>query len=225
LSTKYIGKDEDLLFQCLNENCKEKFYLSWTKIQRGTECRFCSGKLAGKNNSLINADKKILDDWDYNKNKKSPSEYSMKTSQEVWWKCAKCGHEWKSRIDVRTMRGRGCQRCNLSKGEKQIIFILDSKKIQYVIQKRFSDCKFYYTLPFDFYIPSLNLCIEYNGIQHYESVKHFGGLEHFGDVQNKDIIKGEYCKENNIKLVKIPYWDFDNIEKILSEFICCLGGC
>ena len=33
----------------------------------------------------------------------------------------------------------------------------------------------------------------------------------------KDTIKTIYCKENNIKLIRIPYWDFDNIEEILCK--------
>jgi hypothetical protein len=30
-------------------------------------------------------------------------------------------------------------------------------------------------------------------------------------------MKRDYCKKNNIKLIEIPYWDFDNIEEILDK--------
>lgn len=34
-----------------------------------------------------------------------------------------------------------------------------------------------------------------------------------------DTIKTQYCKNNNIRLIRIPYWDFDNIENILSQLL------
>ena len=78
------------------------------------------------------------------------------------------------------------------------------------------------TLPFDFYIPDLNICIEYDGEQHFEPVD-FGGKgkeyaeKRFKAQQKRDNIKTEYCKNNNIKLIRIPYWEFDNVENILKQ--------
>ena len=43
--------------------------------------------------------------------------------------------------------------------------------------------------------------------------------EKFKSQQYRDKIKTEYCKNNNIKLIRIPYTDFDNIEKILNKYI------
>ena len=37
------------------------------------------------------------------------------------------------------------------------------------------------------------------------------------NTQNVDNIKSQYCKDNNIKLIIIPYFEFDNIEKILKK--------
>ena len=37
------------------------------------------------------------------------------------------------------------------------------------------------------------------------------------EIKIKDNIKTQYCKDNNIKLIRIPYWDFDNIEEILKK--------
>ena len=33
------------------------------------------------------------------------------------------------------------------------------------------------------------------------------------------MLKDKYCKENNIPLTRIPYWDFDNIEEIIEGLI------
>ena len=37
------------------------------------------------------------------------------------------------------------------------------------------------------------------------------------NLRRKDKIKTNYCYEYNIKLIRIPYWEFNNIEKILMK--------
>lgn len=70
-------------------------------------------------------------------------------------------------------------------------------------------------LPFDFYLPELNICIEYDGEQHFKENRHFGGKEYLEKTKYHDQIKNEYCKNNNIKLIRIKYCD--NIkEKLLG---------
>lgn len=44
--------------------------------------------------------------------------------------------------------------------------------------------------------------IEYNGIYSMVKIK---------------CVKNKFCKDNNIKLIRIPYWEYDNIEKILIK--------
>ena len=116
-------------------------------------------------------------------------------------------------------QGYGCSKCNKSKGEYKIEFFLLDKKINYKYNKRFDDCKNINTLPFDFYLPEFNICIEYDGIQHYEIVEHFGG-QYKLDYQNKlDSIKNNWCLDNNVKLLRISYKDYNNIENILNNFL------
>ena len=67
-----------------------------------------------------------------------------------------------------------------------------------------------------------NTCIEYNGEQHYIPVDFAGKGKEWAEnklknTQNVDNIKSRYCKDNNIKLIIIPYFEFDNIEKILKK--------
>ena len=73
------------------------------------------------------------------------------------------------------------------------------------------------SLSYDFYLEKQNLLIEFQGIQHYEPVEIFGGEKQFKIQQEHDKRKREYAINNNIKLLEIPYWDFDNIEEILSR--------
>ena len=59
----------------------------------------------------------------------------------------------------------------------------------------------------DIYIPSLNVGIEYQGIQHYESINFFGGEEAFANRQRLDERKKELCLVNGLRLISWPYTD------------------
>ena len=61
------------------------------------------------------------------------------------------------------------------------------------------------------------MCIEYNGRQHYEAIDYFGGEKHYESQIKHDKIKANYCLNNKINLLIIPYWDIDNIEYILNK--------
>ena len=115
------------------------------------------------------------------------------------------------------LQGCGCPQCNESKGERLTRQWLETHDIKYISQYRFDDCKDINTLPFDFYLPEYNCCIEYDGEQHYRPVDIFGGEDGFKIRVKHDNIKNEYCKNNNIKLIRIPY--FKNIEEELNNFL------
>lgn len=116
-----------------------------------------------------------------------------------------------------------CKNCNRidieSKGIRKIRNILSNLNISYISEKTFIDCinpKTNYKLRFDIFIESLNLCIEFDGPQHFKAVALFGGEEELLKTKFRDNIKNEYCKINNINLIRISYKD-KNIEEILKE--------
>jgi len=114
--------------------------------------------------------------------------------------------------------GSGCPRCKDSKGENTIRDILIRLNIKYIPQKRFKNCRNILPLPFDFYLPDYNICIEYNGEQHYSKKHNFGSKKHeLEQIQHRDKIKSDYCLNNNIPLLIIPY--YENIEKTLIDFL------
>jgi len=98
---------------------------------------------------------------------------------------------------------QGCPICGESKGEREIRDILTDNNIEYISQKKFDNCKYFRPLPFDFYLPNYNICIEFNGIQHHEPIPFFGGIDAHNKQIIKDNIKEEFCINNNIKLIKI----------------------
>lgn len=106
-----------------------------------------------------------------------------------------------------------------SNGEMKIFNFLKEYHVEFIEQKRFDDCKDTYCLPFDFYLPDYNTCIEYDGAQHFYPVEHFGGIESFNALKRHDEIKNNFCFANNINLVRIPYTNFDNIDEILSQIL------
>lgn len=142
-------------------------------------------------------------------------------------KCTVCEHEWKA-IPSNLLKGSGCPKCNISKGEKRIAQYLDKLDIHYIYDKRyFKDListRGNLLRP-DFIIPSLKIWIEYDGIQHYEPRDFRGAMSaqqlqaNFKKVQQNDQIKNQYAKDNNWTLIRIPYTEYDNIEQILDSYL------
>jgi hypothetical protein len=121
------------------------------------------------------------------------------------------------RTNCHIINGHGCPACKESKGEREIRNYLNKNLINFIPQYKIKECKHIKVLPFDFYLPDYNLCIEYQGIQHYELVKYFGGEKDFKLRLIKDKIKMEYCKNNNIPLLIIKY-DEDVFNKLNKLF-------
>lgn len=154
------------------------------------------------------------------------SELVNENGQYVWHCRCDCGNE----IDV--VNGNlqsGCTQscgCLKSKGEAEISILLTNWGIKFKREKKFKECKDKKCLAFDFYLPDYNMCIEFQGEQHYMPVvfrtKRTNEAKRkaicmFGKQIKRDNIKREHCKENNIKLLEIPYWDKENIDEILVK--------
>jgi very-short-patch-repair endonuclease len=114
------------------------------------------------------------------------------------------------------MIGCGCPKCNYSKGEMKIQLWLEKNRIKFTPQKTFDGCKYRGKLRFDFYIPSKNLCIEYDGEQHFIQQ---GRNRNLNENRKRDDIKNGYCKNKKITLLRISYKKMKCIEDILSKEI------
>lgn len=106
---------------------------------------------------------------------------------------------------------------NKSNGEIKIEHFLEKNNIKFEKQKTFKDCKNSKVLRFDFYIPEYGICIEYNGIQHYKPIDRFGGNKRLKYQIINDNIKFDFCKNNNMEFIVIPYLKFKCIEDIISK--------
>lgn len=136
---------------------------------------------------------------------------STKNARGQWlWdcECGVCGGIFKA-LPAKIMNGHvtscGC-RVRSSK-EDYIRTLLEELSLPYKEQYRIEECKDKHTLPFDFAI-FLNddiILVEYDGEQHFYPVECFGGEEGFQRTKSRDIIKNEYCANNNITLIRLPY--------------------
>lgn len=72
----------------------------------------------------------------------------------------------------------------------------------------------------DIFIPSKNIGIEYQGIQHYEPVEYFGGETGYNSVVERDKRKKKLCKLNNVKLIEWKYTKeitFVEVQKLYNK--------
>lgn len=143
------------------------------------------------------------------------------SSKRINYKCKIC-NSTHSAIANNLLEGFGCPYCNASKGEKACKLYFDNNQICYIPQYEFDGLVGVNggNLKFDFAIfddkRNLSFLLEYDGIFHYEKQYEHDGFE---NIQIHDKRKNDFCVNNNIQLIRIPYWEFDNIDKILEDSI------
>ena len=142
---------------------------------------------------------------------------------KVHCKCKICNTEWDATYVNLTKKTAktGCPGCATSVGENNIKSYLDKKCIKYETEKTYEDLKDIRELRFDFYLIDYNVLIEFDGEQHYFpwnfGVSDYDALKRFENLKKHDTMKNDYCKKNNIPLIRIPYWERGNVECFLFE--------
>lgn len=212
--------------KCQEHDYHGSYYVSCSNFHAGKRCPYCYN-FHGKVHPLDSLGAKypqVLKIWS-DKNKKSPYEYAPRCTHLVWWKCQNNKHkDYLRRIDASYACNFNCPECDYSKGEQEIRYWLNTNQIIFKAQKSFDNLVGLKNglLTYDFYLPTYNFLIEYQGEQHDHPVdfKHLGKkktLEEFEHQKEHDRRKRQYAKDHNIDLLEIWYWDYDNIEKILNN--------
>ena len=217
---KYKGCKYKHQFICHKHEDKGIQYNSFDNIINNNHvCKYCSYEVLGEIKRLD--EDKIIELC----NEKKLVYYGRFSKDYESWIQYKCPKHIKNGIQQMSLThfkesAIPCRYCNITSGELKISKYFDSQNIKYITQKTFDGCKNKKLLKFDFYLPNNNICVEYDGQQHFYPVNFNGnkdgGLSDFIKTQERDIIKNKYCEEHNIKLIRIPYWDYENIEKILK---------
>lgn len=213
---QYINSHKKIKLYC--NTCKQYFWQIPINHLHGSGCPYCNPYKKLTQAEFIEKAKEIHNDiYDY-------SEVCYKNHRtKIKIRCKRCGILFEQKVNCH-LNGQGCPYCKQSKGELQIQAWLEKHTIIYEAQKRFKDCRDKNPLPFDFYLPCYNLCIEYQGRQHYKEgfdifAKRYEDQEKavqaFKKQQRRDRIKQKYCKINNILFLKIKY--SQDIEKTLKQ--------
>lgn len=140
-----------------------------------------------------------------------------KIKNKILWKCqCDCGNEYITYpSSLKNGSAKSCGCLGTSIGEDNIKQILNNNNILFEKEKTFETCRFTDTnikARFDFYLPEKNRLIEFDGRQHYSpEEKGWNTYENFKKLQKRDQEKNQWAKDNNISLVRIPYWERDNI--------------
>ena len=213
-SGKYIWKCE---CDCEEHNI---VFASTSNLNNGSvkRCKQCKYKLIGDNESLDLTGQKF--------GELTALYYTgMKDNQgsRIWHCRCSCNNELNVPAS-QLQHGKyscGCTRIK-SYGEEQVQKILNELNILYIQQYTFKTCynpQTKYLLPFDFYLPDYNCCIEYDGEQHYTGWHR--DIQDLEKIQYRDKIKNEWCQQNHITLLRISYLEkdmmMDKIKRFLQE--------
>lgn len=201
LLSEYVGANTKIKIK--HVACGHEYEVRWDNFQQGRRCPKCTGginytneEIVQKMYELVGEEYTKLDDTYINCKTKFPIRHEL------------CGHEYEVSWD-HFQKGNRCPKCNQSKGEKEVAEYLTNHNISFATQVRFDDCRHKKSLPFDFGIvdndKKIIALIEYDGEQHFEPVKAWGGEEKLKLTQLRDSIKNDYCKENDIPLLRIKH--------------------
>lgn len=147
---------------------------------------------------------------------------------EALWRCqCDCGNPQTILVLGSNLRSGhtsscGCER--RSKGERTIARLLQDNGIAFEMEKTAFKYSSGYNAKFDFYVNN-EYFIEYDGETHYQYNMHGWHNEtQLKAQQERDIIKTQWCKDNNIPLIRIPYTHLNKmkVEDLLletSEFV------
>ena len=200
-------RDKGVYWKCICECGNEKTILGKTLRSGATKSCGCLRRIVP---SKVNTKNLIGQKF----GKLTVIEKTEKSScNGVIWKCiCECGNMCEA--PTGTLKSGDKQSCGCigkSRGENKITNILKENNILFETEKKFSTCKFPSTnayARFDFYINNQYL-IEFDGKQHFLQSPGWG--ENLVEIQIRDKFKNQWCKENNIPLIRIPYTHVNDI--------------
>lgn len=149
----------------------------------------------------------------------------LNTNTKIGIKHNECGNVYQV-IPYTFLGGRRCPKCIESRGEKKIDEFFKENNISASSQYRFNDCRNTAPLPFDFAViedGNVKVLIEYDGEGHFKPFRYSKDeevmLKKLKHAQKNDQIKNKYCIENRIPLIRIPYWEYENVTEILHQVL------
>lgn len=201
--------------EILHTECNNTYFVVPSNFLNGNRCPYCN-KARPKTDESFKAEVYSIVGNEYT----VVSKYTtMKDKIDIIHNL--CGNMFNMSASAFLNNGQRCPICSESKGEQSIRKYLSEKNINFEKEFSFDDLLSDKGNPlrYDFAILSNNnvvALIEYDGEFHFEKQYKNDGFE---KLQIHDQRKNHYCKDNNIPLLRIPYWEFDNIEQILDVWL------
>jgi hypothetical protein len=231
ISKTYSNANEKLLIQCACGNLfKTKFNHFKSSNQR--QCNNCGKEKVAQSKRLdIFYIKKFIEEESNSGCKLITKEYKN-SSTKLKIECA-CGNTFTTLFSVfRDYNRRCCDICakknKKSQGEFKIENYLIKKDVSYESEYRFDDCRNKRPLPFDFAIfnkkDEIICLVEFDGKQHSHITWNFAKTLEDAQInlyrtKYNDKIKNNYCKKNNIPLIRIPFNYYTKLEYILEHVL------
>jgi len=236
-----LNSNMPVIWVCPNHTtCQDHVWSAFvsTRVRSGSGCPYCStppketcecqAARLFKSHDLfaeVNVEKTLETDHEM---KARLYELMNGSPSKVWWNCSdkQAGHPpWPARISSRTKQKSGCPKCaDRHKSElwKSCRDVLDGLKLEYETEYSYPDCKNIYVLKFDFYVPSLNLLIEVDGVQHFQ--KGWGNddvdkEERLKRSRHRDQIKNRYTLKEQIPLLRISYNRVQGMKSIVTKCV------
>jgi len=170
----------------------------------GRGCKYCAGQAATKERNLMVLFPEVASEWDYDKNKNKPDEYTPFSAEKVWWKCPK-GHSYKTVINSRSKMGSGCPKCSNQQSRNELRILSELQSLFTNIEHRKKICGH----EVDIFVPSLNLAIEYDGWYWHKS------------KTKKDRAKQQDIENAGIRLLRVREMP---LPKITDQDLMVTGG-
>lgn len=142
----------------------------------------------------------------------------LRQIRSIVWKCqCDCGNIHLA--SVSNLKNGYVDRCKIchvgSRGEEKIKYLLNDAGLNFTTEKTFDTCRFLDTsacAKFDFFIENKYI-VEFDGMQHFipSSWDETNPTQKLDYIQAHDAYKNQWCKENNIPLIRIPYTILDSL--------------
>ena len=215
LSNEYFNNKKKL--KILHTSCGNEFEMSADGfLNRGNRCKYCANQMSWSytteefkkmvSESLLGDEYEVLSKYE-------------NTHTPVLMKHKTCGNTFEMRPNNFLIKGNRCPVCSTSNGENRIEDYLKKSDKKYVQHAKIQKLSNRMTFDFKIFLNEKEFfLVEFDGRFHYEpySLKE-EHVKKFESQKKNDEMKNEFCKKNNIDLLRISYKEIDNIEKILEK--------
>lgn len=216
----YNGAYSKLHLICNNcHNNLEPTYSCFVGLKTG--CRKCAYNNQ-KNHNLLRLTQKIteerLNKKLFEKNYKWNNDFKFKyigtKNTTLHLICNKCNNKFSPSYDNFISTKQSCLKCKSSKLEEQIKKLLEINNIEFIPQYSPS---FIGQKSLDFYLPKYNIGIECQGNQHFKPFDFYGGELNFIDSINRDKLKFQQCKSNNLRIIYFTNENYQDCDEFYEQ--------